>query len=191
MNAESTEILWRESQNTYQPQERPLADFLSAIELSSPPPTLQPDENSLLVFIKESCSKAMQEHAHSDILREQAGILCGQAYCDSNRLYLDINAAFPVDTMNSSTHFQFHESSWESVWNQLDGSAAIVGWYHTHPGLGIFLSPTDLRTQEKYFAAPWQIAAVLDPVSRQFGIFNGKGDLLEGKLHTTYSQYRK
>ena len=56
MSAESTEILWHENHNIYQPQDRPLADFLSAIKLTSPPPTLQPADNSLLIFIKRSIS---------------------------------------------------------------------------------------------------------------------------------------
>jgi proteasome lid subunit RPN8/RPN11 len=191
MSAESTDFFWRESPNIYQPLERPLMEFLSTIELISPPPAPQlDDENPILVFIKESCFKTMQEHAHCDLRREQAGILCGQAYRDSGQLYVDVNAAFPVDTINSSTHFHFHERSWETVWKQFGDNSAIVGWYHTHPGLGIFLSPTDLRTQENYFAAAWQIAIVIDPINRKFGVFNGKGNLLEGKICITYSQCR-
>ena len=188
MHAEDTEILWRESQNTYQPLERPLADFISTIELVTPSPALLQDiDSSLLVFIKESCLKAMDEHAQCDIRREQAGILCGQAYRDSEQLYLDVISMYPVDTVNSPTHFHFHERSWESVWRQFGENPAIIGWFHTHPGHGIFLSPTDLRTQETYFSAPWQIAVVVDPVSRQFGVFDGKGKILNTKLHTIYS----
>lgn len=183
---EDIEILWRESQNIYQPSARPLADFLTVIELASPVSVPQTGDRSLLVFVNRRCFDAMHEHAHRDILREQAGILCGQAYHDSGQLYLDINSAFPVDTISSSARFQFHERSWEPVWKQFENKA-IVGWYHTHPGLGIFLSPTDLRTQENYFAAPWQIAVVIDPISREIGIFDGKGSLLSDKCHAIYS----
>ena len=184
MRAEDMGILWQESQNIYQPLSRPLADFLSGIELVSPVSSPQSESGySLLVFINKCCLEAMHEHAHCDILREQAGILCGQAYQDSGQLYLDVNSVFPVDTINSSTHFQFHERSWEPVWRQFQDNSAIVGWYHTHPGLGIFLSPTDLRTQESYFAARWQIAVVIDPVNRQSGIFNANGELVKNSLN--------
>jgi proteasome lid subunit RPN8/RPN11 len=190
MPAEHMGILWHESQNTYQPIARPLADFLSEVELLSPAP--RPEScPSLLVFVNKRCFEAMHKHALSDVLREQAGILCGQAYRDSGQLYLDVNSVFPVETVNSSTHFQFHERSWEPVWKQFENNSAIAGWYHTHPGLGIFLSATDLRTQENHFAASWQIAVVIDPISRQFGVFNAQGMLLEDNDNYIYSQKRK
>ena len=184
-DAEDTEILWRESHNTYQPLERPLADFLATVQLTSSLSTVRPaDDSPLLIFIEENCLKVIHEHANCDIRREQAGILCGQAYRDSGQFYLDIRLAIPVDTINSSTHFQFHERSWEPVWKQSEANSIIVGWYHTHPGHGIFLSRTDLRTQESYFAAPWQIAVVIDPISRQLGVFTGKGELLSDNFHS-------
>lgn len=184
-------ILWHESQNTYQPRARSLADFLATIECTSPVSIPQPEADpSVLVFANQRCFDAMYEHAHCDILREQAGILCGEAYQDSSQLYLDVNSAVPVDTISNPVHFQFHERSWESVWKQCENKA-ILGWYHTHPGFGIFLSPTDLRTQANYFAARWQITVVIDPISREFGIFDGKGKLLGRESNAMYSYNRK
>lgn len=40
----------------------------------------------------------------------------------------------------------------------------IVGWYHSHPSLGLFLSPIDIRTQLTYQALyPHAVALVIDP----------------------------
>lgn len=40
----------------------------------------------------------------------------------------------------------------------------IVGWYHSHPGYGLFLSAIDVRTQLAYQALyPKSIALVIDP----------------------------
>ncbi|MEM0481590.1 MAG: hypothetical protein QXM16_01705 [Nitrososphaerota archaeon] len=40
----------------------------------------------------------------------------------------------------------------------------IVGWYHSHPSLGLFLSPIDIRTQLTYQALYQNaIALVIDP----------------------------
>ncbi|MCS7145940.1 MAG: hypothetical protein RMJ28_02680 [Nitrososphaerota archaeon] len=40
----------------------------------------------------------------------------------------------------------------------------IVGWYHSHPSLGLFLSPIDIRTQITYQALyPNAVALVIDP----------------------------
>ena len=43
----------------------------------------------------------------------------------------------------------------------------IVGWYHTHPGFGIFLSGMDLFIQDHFFNLPWQVAFVYDPLRRR------------------------
>lgn len=47
-----------------------------------------------------------------------------------------------------------------------------VGWFHTHPGHGIFMSSTD-KTNHSMYSHPWQVALVLDPVHRTWGFFAG------------------
>lgn len=39
----------------------------------------------------------------------------------------------------------------------------IVGWYHSHPGHGIFLSSYDQFIHENFFSAPGMVALVVDP----------------------------
>jgi proteasome lid subunit RPN8/RPN11 len=166
--ADEPSILWQESEHGYKPVERPLADFLSGRGIA-----VNQKDAPLLVFMRQDCIQAMEVHAGQDILREQAGILCGQAYFDpSGQHYIEVTAAVAVETLNSSSYFRFHERSWQSVWEKMGDESNILGWYHSHPGMGIFLSATDLRTQELYFSASWQIAVVLDPVSREVGTFH-------------------
>jgi proteasome lid subunit RPN8/RPN11 len=42
-----------------------------------------------------------------------------------------------------------------------------VGWVHSHPQLGVFMSDRDIETQRKYFQAffPDAVAMVMDPLS--------------------------
>ena len=48
----------------------------------------------------------------------------------------------------------------------------IVGWYHTHPGYGIFMSDVDILTQHKLQQfSPYIVALVVDPSSNNIGIF--------------------
>jgi len=51
----------------------------------------------------------------------------------------------------------------------------IVGWYHSHPRSGIFLSAHDLYVQSAFFAQSWQIGYVYDPVQAQRGFFGWSG----------------
>lgn len=185
-SAVGEEILWRESCNVYQPTCLPLLEFFSTIDLVSGPSSL-PARCPLLVFLEHNCMASMKRHAEQDILREQAGILCGQAYQSDEQNYVVIESAIAIDTLGDAGHFRFHQDSWQHLWANLSDNHNIVGWYHTHPGMGIFLSATDLRTQELYFSSPWQIAMVVDPISREIGTFYGpQGTRLEDSC-LTYS----
>ncbi|UCG02371.1 MAG: Mov34/MPN/PAD-1 family protein [Candidatus Heimdallarchaeota archaeon] len=59
--------------------------------------------------------------------------------------------------------------------SRIDHGEVIVGWAHTHPGLGLFLSGTDIHTQQMYQQMhPKAFALVLDPtkISPEFSGFN-------------------
>jgi proteasome lid subunit RPN8/RPN11 len=186
----SDEILWQESQNIYQPVRRPLPDFLSTIELTSQDASpARHDDTPLLVFLEQTCVANMRQHAERDICREQAGILCGQAYISDGQHYVVVESAPAVDTLGDADHFRFHLNSWPGMWNHLDRGCNIIGWYHTHPAMGIFLSASDLRTQQLYFSSPWQIAVVIDPVGQRIGVFYGTlGSSLAEDKCLTYVQ---
>lgn len=48
----------------------------------------------------------------------------------------------------------------------------IVGWYHSHPGHGLFLSQTDIVTHMSlYQFSPYALSLVADPISGEFGIW--------------------
>lgn len=175
------EILWRESRDVCRPLPRELPEFLASIQLNSPFTLAAQNDGALLVFLEESCVRNMEKHAAGNILHEQAGVLCGLTYIGGSQLYINVTTAMPVDTVSDSAHFAFHQTSWQAIWNRLDDTSTILGWYHTHPGMGVFLSATDLRTQKLHFSAPWQIAVVIDPVGGQSGVFSGgDGDRVAG-----------
>jgi proteasome lid subunit RPN8/RPN11 len=68
-------------------------------------------------------------------------------------------------------------------------SGRIVGWYHSHPGHGLFLSQTDLDTHMRFYQfSPYAVSLVVDPRSAEFGIWiyeNGVGvvQLPENYIH--------
>ncbi|MFX1419419.1 MAG: Mov34/MPN/PAD-1 family protein [Promethearchaeota archaeon] len=47
----------------------------------------------------------------------------------------------------------------------------IVGWWHSHPNFGCFLSGTDLHTQKYFFPEYYQVALVVDPIRDEFKFF--------------------
>ena len=60
----------------------------------------------------------------------------------------------------------------DQLWQRYpDESAIMVGWYHTHPGFGIFLSGMDQFIHQNFFTQKWHIALVLDPIAKSGGFF--------------------
>lgn len=167
-------IVWQEIESVYKPISRRLSEFLSSVKLASNNNLDFQRQTPLLVFMQHGCQQAMEAHARSNILNEQAGIICGHSYVDTgSQLYVVVTSVLPADTTSSPVHFRFHPGSWEQLWSRIDDGSNLLGWYHSHPGMGVFLSSTDLRTQQLYFPATWQIAVVLDPVSQETAVFYG------------------
>ena len=50
-------------------------------------------------------------------------------------------------------------------------SLRILGWFHSHPDFGCFLSTTDLKTQQFFFPESYQVALVVDPIRDNIEFF--------------------
>ncbi|MCA9971738.1 MAG: hypothetical protein KC425_16045, partial [Anaerolineales bacterium] len=47
----------------------------------------------------------------------------------------------------------------------------MVGWFHTHPALGVFYSSEDVVVHAAAFTLPWHVGLVVDPASLEAGFF--------------------
>jgi proteasome lid subunit RPN8/RPN11 len=66
----------------------------------------------------------------------------------------------------------------------------IVGWYHSHPGYGCFLSDTDLATQSM-FSEPEHCALVVDPLQKEMAAFHlREGYAIEVPLTVYWEKYQ-
>ena len=54
-----------------------------------------------------------------------------------------------------------------------------MGWYHSHPGFGVFLSDHDTFIHKNFFSSALQVAWVYDPHSDEEGCFGWAGERLE------------
>jgi proteasome lid subunit RPN8/RPN11 len=50
----------------------------------------------------------------------------------------------------------------------------VVGWFHSHPGLGAFFSDTDRQTQAAFFREPTSLGWVIDPLRTDQAWFVGR-----------------
>lgn len=127
--------------------------------------------------ITDGVMAGIEDHAYSLLTAEVGGMLMGQVDGSTTKIvgYIPALSASAEQTTLTFTH-----EVWEDILKLAEAQfpeASIVGWYHTHPTFGIFLSEYDLFIQENFFAARGHLALVIDPVQGIYGWFakNSKG----------------
>ena len=129
------------------------------------------------VFVTPHAFVRFCAHAGSDLDNEVGGILLGQWRVDSasGRQYIVVEAALRArHTRQGSAFLTFTSDSLVALHEEKDErypAKELVGWYHTHPRMGVFLSGHDLWLHEHFFPEPWQVALVIEPHSGSGGFF--------------------
>jgi proteasome lid subunit RPN8/RPN11 len=143
------------------------------------PPTLTPRGEGFQVIFTRFALDAIHAHGQSSLEAEICGVLVGRPYQDEQGPYLLIHAAIEGDAAhNHAAQVTFTAQTWAHIQDVMDNKYPddrIVGWYHTHPGFGIFLSGMDLFIQDNFFNLPWQVAFVYDPKQQEQGLFTWQG----------------
>jgi proteasome lid subunit RPN8/RPN11 len=120
-------------------------------------------------------SHARSTLADGDAIKEVVGVLVGDVYRDEGGPFLEIKASIPAEhTRNEGTEVAFTPETWAAINRVKDARFSeerIVGWYHTHPNFGIFLSERDKFVHTTAFPQPWAVAHVVDPVQSLEGVF--------------------
>ncbi|HSM56520.1 MAG TPA: Mov34/MPN/PAD-1 family protein [Candidatus Sulfomarinibacteraceae bacterium] len=131
------------------------------------------------VLLHPSAIEAIRAHTLSDNSSEVGGVLLGEAYAHHDKVYVEVTAALPVVSDDyGPIHFTFNADAWSqahrdkaSRFPELD----IVGWFHTHPGLGVFFSADDVVVHSAAFVMPWHVALVIDPSHAETAVFGWVG----------------
>ncbi|MFO7664527.1 MAG: Mov34/MPN/PAD-1 family protein [Chloroflexota bacterium] len=173
-----------------------IAPTTNETEKLPPPPTIIPSQARVRVaggripldkaggaavdiLMDESPLRAMQAHALSSLDREVAGVMVGQRpekQPDGRYVVHIIDSIAAKYTVTQGASVTYTPESWrylnDTLWERYpDDTAVMVGWYHTHPGFGIFLSGMDLFIHQNFFTQIWHVAYVLDPRARTSGFF--------------------
>lgn len=136
-----------------------------------------PNSDVVKVFVTQRSYRLLWEHARSDMEREVGGWLVGRWCWDKDQFeeFVVVEAVLPASQVkHSSTYLTFTQESQLAMLSQLETrypEKGIVGWYHTHPRMGLFLSGYDLWLHDNFFSQPWQVALVMDPHRASGGFF--------------------
>jgi proteasome lid subunit RPN8/RPN11 len=132
-------------------------------------------EGPFQAVFMQSALDEIHLHGQSSAKIEICGVLIGNGFRDEQGPYLLVEHVIRGNgAKNKSTSVTFTADTWASIQTVMDKSypdKKMLGWYHTHPGFGIFLSDMDIFICENFFNLPWQIAFVYDPVSGEEGNF--------------------
>jgi len=97
----------------------------------------------------------------SEVSTESGGILVGKL----KEGELIINGLETGQQSATRVHVTLHDEFLvEIATKYAERDEKIVGWYHSHPNFGCFMSSTDIDTQRRYQALfPNAVALVIDP----------------------------
>jgi proteasome lid subunit RPN8/RPN11 len=136
------------------------------------------DEPFQTIF-RQAVLDEIREHAESQLQVEVCGVLVGSVYENSTGAFAYVEGCIRGTYATGRTaQVTFTAETWQHIDREMDEKfpgRKIVGWYHTHPGFGIFLSEMDLFIQRHFFNARFQGAFVYDPQSKERGLFGWSG----------------
>jgi proteasome lid subunit RPN8/RPN11 len=131
------------------------------------------------VVVDGEVLRQIRQHARSNSKTEVCGVLIGSE--DKNSLVIEACIA-GANASQAGTHVTFTQDTWAHIYQTKDAKYPdhrIVGWYHSHPGFGVFLSDHDTFIHKNFFSSPLQVAWVYDPHSDEEGCFGWVGQRLE------------
>jgi proteasome lid subunit RPN8/RPN11 len=143
---------------------------------------IESEPNGFDLYLSKLAEEKIRNHAMSRLepRMEIMGLLLGTFYRHGGREFVLARDIVTTDLDASLVSVRFDRQGFEKLFESLDDCGfdyVIVGWYHSHPGHGCFLSQTDIDTQVSMFNRPFHSALVIDPVNMEieaFKVENGR-----------------
>ena len=160
------------------------------VEQSAPATALRPDQDAhfairaigsprdrdMPIFVDLDVMRDMEAHSISNTKVELGGIMLGRQFTDSDgQPYVVVTESLRAKHYEATRgSFKFTHDTWSQISSdrsKLHPDLEMVGWYHTHPGWTVFLSPMDLFICNSFFNGPQNVALVIDPCNDDRGWF--------------------
>jgi proteasome lid subunit RPN8/RPN11 len=165
---------------------QPLSALRTRVPALSP---CAPSMPGLLVIVTDGVREEVLRHLRGS-QDEQGGLLLGEVFASGESMSVAESRAVLVsqeipalDFSSSGISLRMESGVWERARLALGPHELIVGWYHSHPGLGAFFSATDRRTQAAFFPHPYSVGWVIDPELDDEAFFVGQESAAPGDLH--------
>ncbi len=135
-----------------------------------------PSQNDLPIYVDVDVLRDMEAHAISNTNVELGGVLLGGHHEDQEgNPFVVISDSLRAEHYEATKgSFKFTHETWSDITRKRDEFPAgtqMVGWYHTHPGWGVFLSGMDTFICDHFFNKPLDVALVIDPCQGERAFF--------------------
>ena len=134
----------------------------------------------------------LEDHCFSETKVEVGGFLIGRINGATAEVTKVVRAKHSV---GKSTQLTFTHDTWNALHSEMDeADGTLIGWYHSHPNFGVFLSEHDQFIQQNFFKQEGNITIVVDPVRGRRGWFYssaGKIVKFEKEVDTTKARLGK
>ncbi len=127
-------------------------------------------------YVAENVVAAMADHADRgyEENKEVMGLLIGYILKDNDGIYVKVADAVTSDLDADEASVRFTQEGLEGLFDSIDKCEgdAVVGWYHSHLGIGCYLSDVDIRTHVGIFGDETGFAIVIDPSDSTIATFS-------------------
>jgi len=137
-------------------------------------------KHSFDLYVSKVAVEKMVNHAnrYGRIRKEAMGFMLGDVCEHEKHKYVIVRDIVTGALLSSADRVRFDNDSYSELFSELDSSGfdyVIVGWYHSHPGYGCFMSQIDMNTQMASFRESYHSAIVIDPLLKEIQAFRLKG----------------
>lgn len=140
-------------------------------------------DEDLRIFILDEVYDHVERYSKTDLKRELGGVFLGSYIRKDDYEVVIINGVLDAKhTKQTSTAMEYTERTWEAIHKEMDiyyPDSEIVGWFHTCPGYGVFLSSDDPFIQNNFSDFLWHTAWIIDPVSDNQELFIRRNKSIE------------
>ena len=132
-------------------------------------------EENKNIYILQSVYKEIHKFTQNKTTNESGGMLVGTILEEFGKTNIIVSGFVEAKYCEATpTTLKFTHETWEYVHKEIEKKhpgKKIVGWIHTHPDFGIFLSEYDKFIHQNFFNEDYQVAYVVDPIQKIEGFY--------------------
>ncbi|MDE7435653.1 MAG: hypothetical protein K2N01_07535 [Lachnospiraceae bacterium] len=132
-------------------------------------------EDDKNIYISQTVYREIHKFAGNKTTNESGGLLIGTVIEEFGKTNIIVQGFVEAKYVEATpTTLTFTHETWDYCHKTINDryeNAKILGWIHTHPNFGIFLSEYDKFIQENFFKDENQVAYVVDPIQQTEGFY--------------------